>query len=77
MRIGRGNRSTRRKRTLVPVCSPQIPYDLTWDLTRAAAVGTRRLTASTMTRPLGGHSSGHSEQESVYVHVSYSERFPR
>jgi hypothetical protein len=26
---------------------------------------------------LGGHSIGHSEQESVYVHVSYSERFPR
>jgi hypothetical protein len=26
---------------------------------------------------LGGHSSGHSKQNSVYVHVSYSERFPR
>jgi hypothetical protein len=26
---------------------------------------------------LGGHSIGHSKQESVYVHVSYSERFPR
>jgi hypothetical protein len=25
---------------------------------------------------LGGHSIGHSKQESVYVHVSYSERFP-
>jgi hypothetical protein len=26
---------------------------------------------------LGGHSICHSKQESVYVHVSYSERFPR
>jgi hypothetical protein len=26
---------------------------------------------------LGGHSIGHSKQKSVYVHVSYSEPFPR
>jgi hypothetical protein len=26
---------------------------------------------------LGGHSIGHSKQKNVYVHVSYSERFPR
>jgi hypothetical protein len=26
---------------------------------------------------LGGHSIGHSKQKCVYVHVSYSERFPR
>ena len=26
---------------------------------------------------LGGHSIGHSKQESVYVHVSCSEQFPR
>jgi hypothetical protein len=26
---------------------------------------------------LGGHSIGHSKQESMYVHVFYSERFPR
>jgi hypothetical protein len=26
---------------------------------------------------MGGHSIGHSEQKIVYVHVSYSERFPR
>jgi hypothetical protein len=26
---------------------------------------------------LRGHSTGHSKQKSVYVHVSYSERFPR
>jgi hypothetical protein len=42
MRIGRGNRSTRRKHAPVP---PQIPRDLTWDRTLAAAVGSQRLTA--------------------------------
>jgi hypothetical protein len=26
---------------------------------------------------LGGYSTGNSKQKSVYVHVSYSERFPR
>jgi hypothetical protein len=26
---------------------------------------------------LGGHNIGHSKQESVYVHVFYSEWFPR
>jgi hypothetical protein len=45
MRIGWGNRSTRRKPTPVPLCSPQIPHDLTWARNRAAAVGSRRLTA--------------------------------
>jgi hypothetical protein len=39
MRIGRRNRSIRWKPTLVPLCPPQIPHDLTWALTRAAAVG--------------------------------------
>jgi hypothetical protein len=45
MRIGRGNRSTRRKPAAVPLCSPQIPHDLTWDQTWAAAEGSRRVTA--------------------------------
>jgi hypothetical protein len=26
---------------------------------------------------LGGHSISHSKQNSVYVHVNYSERFPK
>jgi hypothetical protein len=51
MRIGRGNRSTRRKPTPVPLCPPQIPRDLTWARTRVAAVGSRRLTASAITQP--------------------------
>jgi hypothetical protein len=28
MRLGRGNRSTRRNRAAVPLCPPQIPHDL-------------------------------------------------
>jgi hypothetical protein len=51
MRIGRGNRSTRRKPAPVPLCPPQIPHDLTWDRTRAAAVGSQLLTAWAMARP--------------------------
>jgi hypothetical protein len=34
-----------------PVCPPQIPHGLTWDRTRAAAMGSRRLTASAVARP--------------------------
>jgi hypothetical protein len=45
MKIVKGNRSTRRKPPPVPLCPPQIPLDLTWDRTRAAAVGSQRLTA--------------------------------
>jgi hypothetical protein len=55
MRNGRANRSTRRKPAPVPLCPPQIPHDLTWDRTRAAAVGSQRLTASAMARPRGLH----------------------
>jgi hypothetical protein len=51
MRIGRGHRSTRRKPAPVPLCPPQIPHALTWDLTWAAAVGSRRLTAWAMAQP--------------------------
>jgi hypothetical protein len=45
MRISRGNRSTQRKPAPVPLCPPQIPHDLTWDRTRAPAMGSQRLTA--------------------------------
>jgi hypothetical protein len=44
-RIDRGNRSTRRKPVPLPLCAPQIPHDLTRTRTRAAAVGSRRLTS--------------------------------
>jgi hypothetical protein len=45
MKIGRGNRSTRRKPTLAPLCPPQVPHDLIRARTWAPAVGSRRLTA--------------------------------
>jgi hypothetical protein len=44
MKIGRGNRSTRRKSAPVPVCPPQTPH-AAQRRTRAVAVGTQRLTA--------------------------------
>jgi hypothetical protein len=44
MRIGRGNRSTRRKTAPVQLCPPQIPHELTRAQPRPAAVGSRRLT---------------------------------
>jgi hypothetical protein len=45
MKIGKGNRSTRRKPASAPLCPPQIPHDQTWARTWAAAVGSQRLTA--------------------------------
>jgi hypothetical protein len=54
MRIGRGNRSTRRKPAPVPLCPPQIPHDLTRARTRAAAGGSRQLTAWATARPIPG-----------------------
>jgi hypothetical protein len=47
----RGNRSTRRNPEPTPLCPPQIPLDQTRDWTRAAVVGSQRLTASAMARP--------------------------
>jgi hypothetical protein len=52
IRIGRGNRSTRRKRSPVPICPSQIPHDLTWARTWAATVGSRRLTTWAMAWPI-------------------------
>jgi hypothetical protein len=51
MKIGRGYRSTRRKPAPAPLSPPQILLDQTRDRTRAAAVGSQRLTAWAMTRP--------------------------
>jgi hypothetical protein len=45
MKIGNGNRSTRRKPAAAPLCPRQIPPDPTRARTRAAAVGSQRLTA--------------------------------
>jgi hypothetical protein len=43
MKIGRGNRN---KPAPAPLCPPQIPHDQTRARTRAAVVGSQRLTAS-------------------------------
>jgi hypothetical protein len=51
MRISKGKRSTRTKPAPVPLCPPQIPHDLTWARTRAAEVGSGRLTAWAMAGP--------------------------
>jgi hypothetical protein len=45
MKIGRENRSTRKKTAPAPLCPSQIPLDQTQARTRAAAVGNQRLTA--------------------------------
>jgi hypothetical protein len=52
MKIGRGNRSAQRKPAPATLCPPQIPLDHTRDRTRAAAVGSQRLTAEAMVRVL-------------------------
>jgi hypothetical protein len=45
MKLGRGNRSTGRKSAPAPLCPPLFPLDQTRARTRAAAVGSKRLTA--------------------------------
>jgi hypothetical protein len=85
MRICRRNRS-RRKPIQVPLCPPQSPHNLwskpgshKWI---SSYYCTFTATVLSMVHPhiqdvpggkvgvLGGHSIGHSKQESVYVHVS-------
>jgi hypothetical protein len=43
--IGRENQSTQKKLAPVPLSQPQIPHDLIGALTRAAVVGSQRLTS--------------------------------
>jgi hypothetical protein len=50
MRIGRGNRSNRRKLSTSALCPPQIAHDQNWDRSR-------RLTSWPMTRPSRVHKS--------------------
>jgi hypothetical protein len=51
MKIGKGNRSTRRKPAPAPLCPPQIPLDQTRARTQTAAVGSQWLTAWAMALP--------------------------
>jgi hypothetical protein len=52
MKIGRGNRSTRRKPAPAPLCPPQIPLDQIRARARAAALGSQPLIACAMARPM-------------------------
>jgi hypothetical protein len=45
IKVGKGNRRTRRKPATAPLRPPQIPLDQTRVRTWAAAVGIQRLTA--------------------------------
>jgi hypothetical protein len=68
MKFGRGNQSTRRKPAPAPLCAPHIPHDQTQARTRAAAVGTQRLTAWAMARPyLGYKRENQEENEEIYT----------
>jgi hypothetical protein len=88
MRICRESRSSRRKPAPVPLCSPHILFDLTWDRTQAAKVGSRRLTAWAMARSVAqvtqrrivdwfvnNHTKKHQESNSVLIQVQY-QNFP-
>jgi hypothetical protein len=50
--LGKGHRSTRRKPAPVPIRPPQISHDLNLARTRAAEVGSRRLTARVTAHPI-------------------------
>jgi hypothetical protein len=50
MKMGKGNRSIPRKPAPAPLYPPQIPLDQTRARTRAAAVGSQRLTALAIAR---------------------------
>jgi hypothetical protein len=45
IKIGRGNRSTRKKPAPAPLCPPKIPHDQIRARTRVAAVVSQRLTS--------------------------------
>jgi hypothetical protein len=80
MKIGRGNRSTRRKPALAPLCPPQIPLDQPRDRTRAGEMGSQRLTAWAMARPqwiLGRFfSSDVKEKPNIFVMRLITDRKP-
>jgi hypothetical protein len=61
IKIGRGNRSTRRKPAAVTHCPPQIPHYPTWNRTLVAAVGSHRLSYETALKLL--QTNTHISQE--------------
>jgi hypothetical protein len=52
IKIGRGNRITRRKPTPEPLCPPKIPLEQTRARTQTAVVGSQPLTTWAMARPV-------------------------
>jgi hypothetical protein len=68
MRIGRRNRSTRRKPAPMPFCPPQTPHVLTSARTRVSTVGSRRLIAWAMAR--SGGTSNFNIVHHFVLHVS-------
>jgi hypothetical protein len=70
MKIGRGNRSIRRKPAPAPLCPPQIPHDQTRARTRAAAVGSQRLTAWAMARSFSSSYCSHYIFHTISGHFS-------
>jgi hypothetical protein len=71
MKIGRGNRSTRRKPAPAPLCPPQISHDYTRVWIRAAAVGSQRLTAWAMARPKNSVSTHRTGRQYPVVSTYY------
>jgi hypothetical protein len=77
MKIGKGNRNTRRKTAPAQLCPQEIPLDQIRVRTRAAAVGSQRLTASAMARPfqvepthLGQIARAGSYRRTLLIHLS-------
>jgi hypothetical protein len=76
MRTDRGNQSNPRKPAPLPLCPPQISHDLTWARTRAAAVGSRRLTAWAITRPFGELTRDSRAFSYVVIHMANIQGVP-
>jgi hypothetical protein len=64
--IGRGNRSTRRKPAPVPLYPPQTLHTA-WTRTRAAAVGSQRLTGRNILEAIGFKAMMTSKQKSTGI----------
>jgi hypothetical protein len=73
IKIGRGNRCTGRKPT-PPLCPSQIPLDQTLARTRAASVGSQRLTAWAMAQP---RINFLNKYPNIILHFNYLEFMPQ
>jgi hypothetical protein len=62
---GEVKRNTLWKPSPVSLCPPQIPHDLVWDWTRAATVGTQRVTGWATALPTDDFTEKHSQNPEV------------